>query len=81
MCSTSPSRTVISSPLIRNRSAALQHVGHLLALVRVHRHDRAALQVDLRHHLALAGDDLARDHLGDFFERDFVPAIEREPVA
>ena len=55
---------------------ALQHVGHLLALVRVHRHERSLLQVDLRQHLALAGDDLAGDHLGDLFERDFVPAMQ-----
>ena len=55
---------------------ALQHVGHLLALVRVHRHERSLLQVDLRQHLALAADDLPGDHLGDLFERDFVPAVQ-----
>ena len=77
MCSTSPSRTVISSPPTTTFSAPLQDVGHLLALVRVHRHERAALQINLREHLALAGDDLLRDHLGDFFERDLVPAMER----
>ena len=45
---------------------ALQHVGHLLAFVRVHRHKTAAFDVDLRQHLALAGDDLPRQHLGHF---------------
>src|SRR6185295_4517499 len=60
---------------------ALQDVGHLLALVRVHRHEAAALQVDLREHLALAGDDLARQHFGDFFERDLVPAMETNRLA
>ena len=35
-----------------------------------------AVMIDLRHHFALAGDDLARDHFGDFFERDFIPTIE-----
>ncbi len=76
MCSTSPSRTMISSPPTRNLQRALQDVGHLLALVRVHRHERAALEIDLRQHLALAGDDLLRDHLGDLFERDLVPAVQ-----
>jgi len=55
---------------------ALKDVGHLLALVRVDRHERTALQVDLRQHLALAGDDLPREHLGDLFERDLVPAMQ-----
>ena len=54
----------------------LEHIGHLLALVRVHRHLRAPLQVDLRQHFAFAGDDLARDHLGDFFEGNFIPTVE-----
>ena len=54
----------------------LQHVGHLLALVRVHGHQRPLFQVDLREHLALAGHDLARDHFGDFVELDLVPAME-----
>ena len=40
---------------------ALEHVGHLFALVRVHRHQRAALEVGLREHLAFAGHDLLRD--------------------
>src|SRR5579864_5616527 len=55
---------------------ALQDVGHLLALVGVHRHEAAALHVDLRHHLPLAGDDLSRQHLGDFLEGDFVPPVQ-----
>src|SRR5438445_822922 len=54
----------------------LQDVGHLLALVRVHRHEAAALQIDLSEHLALAGDDLARQHFGDFFVGDLVPPVE-----
>src|SRR6476646_2812961 len=54
----------------------LQDVGHLLALVRVVRHDAATLQIDLRKHLALAGHDLPRQHLGHFFEGDFVPSME-----
>jgi hypothetical protein len=57
---------------------ALEHVGDLLALVVVHRHERALLEIDLREHLALAGDDLARDHLGDLLERELVPAIETD---
>ena len=57
---------------------ALQDVGHLLALVRVHRNDAAGLQIDLRQHLALARHDLPREHLGDFFEGDFVPAMESD---
>src|SRR5262245_332565 len=55
---------------------SLQHVGHLLALVRVHRHERALLEIDLRQHLALAGHDLARDHLGHLLERQLVPAVQ-----
>src|SRR5438874_8271657 len=55
---------------------ALQDVGHLLALVRVHRYEAAALQVDLREHLALAGHDLARQHFGDFFQCDLVPSMQ-----
>src|SRR2546423_13761015 len=55
---------------------ALQDVGHLLALVRMIRDDAAALQVDLREHLALAGDDLPREHFSNFFEGDLVPAME-----
>src|SRR6185295_15360566 len=55
---------------------ALQEVGHLLALVRVIRHQAAAFQVDLREHLALAGHDLAREHFGDFFEGDLVPSMQ-----
>ena len=57
---------------------ALQDVGHLLALVRVHRNEAAGLQIDLRQHLALAGDDLPRQHLGDFLEGDLVPAMESD---
>ena len=54
---------------------ALQDVSHLLAFMLVHRHERAAFQVDLGHHLALTGDDLSRDHLGNFVERDFIPSV------
>ena len=39
---------------------ALEDVRHLLALVGVDRNERAALQIDLRQHLALAGNDLTR---------------------
>jgi hypothetical protein len=56
----------------------LQDVGDLLALVVVHGHHGPLFQVDLREHLALAGDDLARDHFGDFFQRELVPAVERD---
>src|SRR5258706_7117132 len=41
-------------------------------------HERAALQIDLRQHLALAGHDLARDHLGDLLERDLIPPVEAD---
>src|SRR5262249_4261265 len=54
----------------------LQDVRDLLALVVVHGDDGALLQVDLGHHLALAGDDLPRDHLGDLLERELVPAVQ-----
>ena len=56
----------------------LEHVRHLLALVIVHRHERAFLQVNLGQHFALAGDDLARDHLGHLLEREFVPAMQAD---
>ena len=55
---------------------ALQHVRHLLALMGMLWHNRAALQVDLGHGLPFAGDEFPGNHLGDFFERDFVPAVE-----
>ena len=55
---------------------SLQHVTQLLALVRVHRHNGAALQVHLRQHLAVTGDEFAGDHLGHLFERDLIPAVE-----
>jgi len=55
---------------------ALQDVGHLLAFVRVVRDQTAALQVNLREHLALAGNDLPREHFGHFFECDFVPSMQ-----
>src|SRR5687768_13895184 len=55
---------------------ALQDVGHLFALVRVNRHEGAALEINLREHLALAGDDLLRDHFGHFVEGDLVPPMQ-----
>ena len=55
---------------------ALEHVRHLFALVRVLWHNRAALQVNLSHGLPFAGHEFPGNHLGDFFERDFVPAVE-----
>ena len=70
-----------SSPSTQKSQGPLQDVGHLLALVRVHRDERAALEIDLREHLALAGDDLPRDHLGDFLERDLVPAMDVDVTA
>ncbi len=76
MCSTSPSRTDDLLAADQELQRALEDVGHLLAVVGVHRHERAALQVNLREHLALAGDDFLRDHLGDLLERDLVPAVE-----
>src|SRR4029453_18911891 len=54
----------------------LHHVRELLAFVLLHWHQRAALQIDLRQHLALAGDDLARDHLGHLLERDLIPSVQ-----
>jgi hypothetical protein len=42
----------------------------------MHRHERAAFEVDLRQHLALSGDDFLRDHLGDLFKCNLVPAVE-----
>src|SRR5688572_18136071 len=59
---------------------ALEDVGHLLALVRMHRHERALFQIDLREHFALARDEFARDHFGDLLQRDFVPAVEPDRV-
>ena len=48
--------------------------------VRVLRDDAAFLQVNLRHHLALARDDLAGEHVGDLLERDVIPAVEGDAV-
>src|SRR5262249_53519137 len=45
------------SPADQKLEGTLQDVRHLLAFVRVHRNQAAALQVDLRQHLARAGDD------------------------
>src|SRR4029079_14614248 len=56
--------------------SALQDVGHLLALMRVHRHETAALQIDLRDHFALTAHDLAREHFGHLFERNLVPSTK-----
>src|SRR5215203_6837427 len=42
----------------------------------VQRDQGAAFQIYLGEHFPLAGDDLLRHHLGDFFERDFVPAVQ-----
>ena len=53
---------------------ALQHVGHLLAVVRMLRHDGAALQVNLSDGLPFSRHEFPGNHLGDFLERDFVPA-------
>ncbi len=55
---------------------ALKDVGHLLALVGVHGHETTPLDVELHQHLPIAGDTFARQHLGDFLERNFVPAME-----
>jgi hypothetical protein len=54
----------------------LEHVSHLFALVRVHRYKRAAFEIDLRHHLPLAADDLLRHHFCDLLEGDFVPPMQ-----
>src|SRR5262245_30703581 len=56
----------------------LQDVGHLLALVRVHRYECAALQIDLRKHFTFARDDLLRDHFGNLVERNLVPAMDTD---
>jgi hypothetical protein len=36
---------------------AAEHIGQLFALVRVGRDDGAALEIDLREHFAIAGDE------------------------
>jgi hypothetical protein len=58
----------------------LKDVCHLLAVMRMHRHQAAAFQIDLCHHLALADHDLPRHHLGDFLECNFVPTMEPDRV-
>ena len=55
---------------------SLEDVGHLLALVRVQRHETAAFDVDLHEHLAVAGDDLPREHLGHLLERNLIPPVQ-----
>ena len=57
---------------------ALQDVRHLLALVRVHRDQAAALQIDLGEHLTLARHDLPRQHFSHFLEGDLIPAMETD---
>jgi hypothetical protein len=55
---------------------ALQDIRHLLAFVGVLWHDGAAFQVNLRQGLPLSRHELSGNHLGDFFERNFVPTKE-----
>jgi hypothetical protein len=55
--------------------AALEDVGELLVLVLVARYDAALLEVDVREHGALTGDEPAREHGGDVFLRHLFPAI------
>src|SRR5262249_48234414 len=55
---------------------SLQDVRHLLALMRVLWHNRASPEIDLREGLTVARDEFAGNHLGHFFEREFVPAIQ-----
>src|SRR5205809_7402781 len=64
----------------KNLQGALQDVGHLLAVMGMHRHEATALEIYLSEHLALAGHNLSRDHLGNFFERDLVPAVQPNGV-
>src|SRR5204862_3873100 len=45
------------------------------------RHQAAALQVNLREHLLLAGHQFPRQHFRDFFEGDLVPAMETNRLA
>ena len=40
----------------------------------------AALDVDLNEHFALPGDAFARQHFGDFFERDLVPPMQADAL-
>jgi hypothetical protein len=44
-------------PVHHHFERALQDICHLFALMRVHRHERAALEIYLREHLALARHD------------------------
>ena len=55
---------------------SLEDIGHLFAVVRVDRHESAALEICLRDHLALTRHDLLGQHLGDFREGDLVPAVK-----
>jgi len=55
---------------------SLQHVGHLLAGMRMHGHERPLLQVGLGQHLMHARDDLLRHQFGDLFKRNLVPAVQ-----
>ena len=60
MVSTSPARTIDLLGLVfaePEAERAFEDVGELLVLVRVPRHDAALLEVDVREHHALAGDE------------------------
>ena len=62
------------APVERERQRAGQHVGELLALVRVRRNNRAPLQRDLRDLiLAVTGDEFPRDAVADLLQDDVVP--------
>ena len=54
--------------------SALEHIRHLLALVRVLGNDGAPFQVNLSDGLPFSGHKLSGDHLGDLLEGNFVPA-------
>ena len=43
--------------------AAFENVGNLLVLMRMTRHNRALLEIDVGQHHAIAGDQLPRERL------------------
>jgi hypothetical protein len=55
---------------------SLEHVRHLLAVVRVLRNNRTALQVNLGNGLPFSRHEFSGNHLRNLFEREFVPAVE-----
>jgi hypothetical protein len=52
---------------------AFEDVGELLVVVRVLRHERVLLQVDVREHHPVPRDEPPRDHVGDALLREVLP--------